>query len=71
MNGFVKEARAKLDVAKEMDNEKVEMKKDDFDRLVRNIGRERHICPGRDDCPEYPVCSDCWKDALLNYIKTV
>lgn len=29
------------------------------------------MCPGIDYCPEYPVCSECWKDALLNYIKIV
>lgn len=39
MNGFVREARIKLDAAKGIDNEKVEMKEDDFIKLVSNIGR--------------------------------
>ncbi|HHQ4187635.1 TPA: hypothetical protein ACY4RS_000340 [Clostridium perfringens] len=71
MNGFVREARIKLDAAKEIHNEKIEMKEADFNKLASNIGRERHICPEIDHCPEYPVCSECWKDALLNYIKIV
>ncbi len=39
MNGFVREARIKLDAAKEVDNEKIEMKEADFNKLASNIGR--------------------------------
>ncbi len=36
MNGFVREARIKLDAAKEIDNEKVEMKEADLNKLASN-----------------------------------
>ncbi|HGH1666622.1 TPA: hypothetical protein ACJHMB_001163 [Clostridium perfringens] len=45
MNGFVREARIKLDAANEVDNEKVEMKEADFNKLVSNIGKD--LCLGK------------------------
>ncbi len=69
MNGFVREARIKLDAAKEIDNEKIEMKEADLNKLVSNIGKD--MCLGGKRCLEYITCSECCKDALLNYIKIV
>ncbi|ELC8346226.1 TPA: hypothetical protein K8N28_001157 [Clostridium perfringens] len=69
MNGFVREARIKLDAANEVDNEKVEMKEADFNKLVSNIGKD--LCLGKKGCLEYITCSECCKDTLLNYIKIV
>ncbi|MDK0685158.1 hypothetical protein P5F08_03705 [Clostridium perfringens] len=69
MNGFVREARIKLDAAKEIENEKVEMKEADLNKLASNIGKD--MCLGGKRCLEYITCSECCKDALLNYIKIV
>lgn len=69
MNGFVREARIKLDAAKEIDNEKVEMKEADLNKLASNIGKD--MCLGGKRCLEYTTCSECCKDALLNYIEIV
>lgn len=68
MNGFIREARIKLDAAKGIDNEKVEMKEADFNKLASNIGKDMCLGSG---CLEYITCSECCKDALLNYVKII
>ena len=69
MNGFVREARIKLNAAKGIDNEKVEMKEVDFNKLVSNIGKD--LCLGKKGCLEYRTCNECCKDTLLSYIKII